>query len=430
MLTPIITQLPKSRIELKFTVTPEEAKPYLNQAVTEITSRRPLPGFRPGKASYDDVKRAVGEMAIWETALEGLVRALFIKAVLNESIDTVGSPEIAVGKLAPGSDIEFTAIVSTMPNIMSMADYSKPQIEWKGRKVTDEDIEKAIEDLRKMRRAEVAIAEPLTKDGLATVNLTILKDNVPVEGGQSNNYKVYLSEPSYIPGFAEKLIGAKKGDKLKFELPFPKDHYNKMLADQTVTFDVDILDVFRLDLPEVNDEFAKALGLDTVAKLRELLMTNLQNETDQKAEEAAEIELLEKLVKASKFSEVPDLLVNEEVRRMTQELEHAVEEQGGNFKDYLASIKKTENDLKIEFVTRALDRIHTAVFVKEVGKKEKLSVPDEEVDAEVDRIISTIRPDDKETLERVSGPDYREYVMVQMRNRKVVELLKKNGIKK
>ena len=115
---------------------------------------------------------------------------------------------------------------------------------------------------------------------------------------------------------------------------------------------------------------------------------------------------------------------------MMAELEHALEEQGGNMKDYLASIKKTESELKLDFVTRALERIHTAVIIKEVGKKENITVSDEEVDAEIDTILAGIKPSDTETRERVTTPEYRDYVAIQMRNQKIIVFLKKTNIKK
>lgn len=430
MLTPTVTQLPKSQVELKFSVTPEEAKPYIDQAVQDISTNRPIPGFRPGKAGYEEVKRAFGEMAILESALERLVRAVFVKAILQNNIDTVGSPEIAVQKLAPGEAIEFTATVNTMPYATNLADYTKVQVEWKGRKVNEADVEKTIDDLRKMRRKEVATDEAVTMDDMVQVNLNIRKGEVPIEGGQSTNYRVYLNEPNYIPGFAEKVVGMKKGDKRSFDLSFPEDHYNKVLAGQTVTFDVEATEAYKLEIPKADDEFAKSAGLENMEALRDLLKSNLQQEADHKADEAAEIEVLETLVKKSKFSEVPDLLVNEEVRRMMHELEHAIEEQGGNMKDYLSSIKKTESDLKLDFVNRALERINTAVVIKEIGKKENISVDDAEVDAEIDQILSGLKSADTETRTRVSTPEYRDYVAIQMRNRKVIELIKKTCIKK
>ncbi len=426
---PVITHLPGSLVQLKFAVTPEDAKPYLDKAVEDISTNKPIRGFRPGKAGYDDVKTAYGEMLIWETALERIVRASYVKAVLDNDIDTVGSPEVSVQKLVPNQNLEFTLTASVMPAVINLLEYEKPLVTKKARAVTEDQVVKALEDLRRMRRTEAAADRAATNEDAVVIDLDIKKDNVPVEGGATQNYKIYLNESHVIPGFAEKLVGVKKGDVKTFELAFPKDHYNKMLAGNLVEFTATIKDVFELKLPELNDEFAKGLGLETLAALRDLLKKNLQGEQDRKSDEAAEIELLEKLVKGSKFTEVPELLVNEEVRRMMMELEHNAEQQGMQMKDYLASIKKTADDLKLDFVPRAMERIQTAVLIKEIGKRENVDVADAEIEAEQDRILDSLPPGDKETRERVASPDYREYVAAQMKNRKVLGILKAKGIK-
>ncbi len=430
MSSPKITFLPKSQVELKFAVTSEEAKPYLEQAVTEISTAKPIKGFRPGKAGYDDVKREYGEMLIWETALERIVRANYVKTVLDENIDTLGSPHISVDKLVPGQDIEFTVTASVMPQVTNLMDYTQPLAEVKKHEIKDEEADKAIQDLRKMRRTETAVDRALTLDDLAIIDLEITKDNVPVEGGTSRDYRVYLNEAHYIPGFAQKLEGAKKGETVKFELEFPKEHYTKALAGQKAGFTATVKDVLELKLPELNDEFAKNLGLESLAKLQELIKSNLQQEADSKAEEAAEIEMLEKLVKGSRFSDIPDNLVNEEVHRMLHELEDGVEEQGGNMEDYLSSLKKTKDQLKLDLVPQAILRVQTAVALKEIAGRENCEVDEKELDAEIDRILERIKPEDKEVRERVSSAEYRDYVSAQIKNRKTLKALKEKALKK
>ena len=430
MQQPTVTQLPKSQVKLAFVVTPEDAKPYLDAAVTDVSNAKPIKGFRPGKATYEDVKRAYSEMTIWETALERIVRAQYVKAVLDLQLETVGSPAIEVGKLVPGSDIEFTVTANVMPNATSLADYSKPQVDLKKKEITDKEVDHAIDDLRKMRRVEVVVDRPATKDDMTLVDLVIKKDNVQVEGGTSSDYRVVLNEDHYIPGFAAKLVGAKKGDDLAFELDFPKDHYNKHLAGQKLQFEVKVKDVYEMQLPPIDETFAKSLGVETVEKLREILKTNLQHEADEKSEQAAEIELLEKLVKGSRFTDIPDLITTEEVRRMIAELDHSLTQQGGNLKDYLSSIKKTMDDLRLDFVPRAIQRVQTAVILKEVGKREQIAVADAEIDAEIDNILEALKPTDTEGREQVSSPEYREYVAMQMKNHKVVAFLKDKGVKK
>ncbi|MEO5928158.1 MAG: trigger factor [Patescibacteria group bacterium] len=427
MIEPIVTRLPKSLVELKFTVTPEEAQPFLDQAAQDLQAGKPIPGFRPGKAPYDEVKRAFGEMRIWETALERVVRARYVSTILAQQIDTIGSPAISVEQLVPGQDLKFTVTAPVMPIVMSLIAYDKPLVTKKKKEIGDTELTAALEDLRKMRRQEVIANRAATKDDMVVLDLDLKKDNVSLEGGASINYKVYLNEPHYIPGFSEQIIGLKKDDVKKFVLPFPKDHYQKHLAGQDVEFSVTVHDVYELALPALNDEFASGLGVDTMDKLRELIKTNMTNEAAQKMDEAAEIELLEKLVEGSKFSEVPELLINEEVRRMFGELEHNAEQQGMDMKDYLSQLKKSADEIKFEMVPQAMKRVQTAVLVKEVAKKEGVEIADEEVNAEIDRILEGVQ--DKETRERVTSTDYRDYVAAQMKNRKALQIIKDKAIK-
>ena len=426
--TPLIKHLPKSQIEFHFTIPVDEAKPYLDQAVIDISTNKPIKGFRPGKATYADVKMAYGEMFIWETALERIVRATYVKAVLDGNVDAIGSPEIHVEKLVPGMDLIFTVTATVMPRTTNLADYSKPIVTKKLRAVTEDEVTHAIDDLRKMRRTETAVDRAATAADLTIIDLEILKDGVTIEGGVSRDYRVYLFEEHYIPGFTEKLVGAKKGDEKVFELPFPEDHYNKMLAGAKVMFQAHVKDVFAMTLPDVTDEFAKGIGVESKEALLALVRKNLQEEEDRRAEESAEIQMLEQLTKASSYTEIPDLLVNEEIRRMMHELEHTVEERGGTWKDYLSSIKKTSDDLKLDFVPRAIERIQTAVFLKEVGKKENIEVTHEEIHEEVDRLLATLKDGDTKSRETLMDEAYHDYLGAQLKNRKILKLLKAQAI--
>jgi trigger factor len=429
MADPIITNLPKSQVKIVFSVTPEEAQPYLEQAVRDITEHKPLKGFRPGKASYNDVKAAYGEMSIWEAALERIVRAKYVKAIIDSNLDTIGSPEISVEKLVPGQNLEFTTISNLMPTVSSLLDYSTPLVTRKKQTVSEKDVDESVEELRKMRRSETAVDRAATAEDVVVIDLEIFKDSVLVEGGSTQNYKVFLNENHVIPGFAEKLVGAKKGDTKKFELEFPKDHYNKMLAGAMASFVAVVKEVFELALPEVTEEFAKGLGTESVANLRDLLRKNLQEERDRKIDEATEIEMIEKITKGSRFTEIPELLINEEVRRMYAELEHNAEERGMRMADYLSSIKKSADEIKMDFIPQAIQRIQTAVVIKEIANRENIVVDDAEIEAEQDRILDSIPKNDTETRARIASPEYREYIGVQMKNRKSLNALKAKAIK-
>ncbi|MFO0764799.1 MAG: trigger factor [Patescibacteria group bacterium] len=418
------TLLPKAQVQISFEVPWEEALPYLEEAAKDISKAKPLPGFRPGHATYEDVKRAHGEMAILETAIERIVRSAYVKTVLAEKLNTVGSPSITMDALTPGQTIKFTTVVSIVPTITKLASYDACKVKKNKTEVNEAQVEEAIDQMRKMRAEDIKVERAATLEDMVMIDMEMVHNNVTLEGGKGADYRVYLNEPHYIPGMTEQLVGVKEGDEKTFVLPFPENHYQKHLAGKDITFVTKTKGVFERKMPTANDEFAKAYGLEGIADLRSKLKENLINETESRAAEAAEIEMLEKLVDASTFGDVPDVLINEEVNRMMKELEHGIEEQGMTMENYLSSIKKTKDDLKLDFIKQAIRRINTAILIKEVSVKEKLEVTEEEIDAEIDTILDQVPADDAATRERVTSPDYREYVSIQMRNRKAIEFLK------
>lgn len=424
-----ITELPKSEIKIDFTVTQDEAKPYIEEAVKELTTTKPLPGFRPGKATYEDAKRVYGEMLILEHALERIIRATYVKTILSENLDTIGSPSINVDQLVPGQDIKFNIIAPVAPKVTNFPDFSACSVKQRAVEIKPEQVEEVIQDMRKMRRTEARVARAATAEDLAIIDLEIKKDGVTIEGGSGKDYRIYLNEDHYLPGFAKELIGIKEGEERTFTLPFPAEHYQKHLAGQPVDFTAKASGVFELQLPEANDEFAKGTGLETMENLRAKLQENLKQEEERRTREAEEIEMLEKLAEAATFSDIPELLVNEEVRRMMHELEHRVEERGMQWTEYLSSLKKTADELRLEFIPQALRRIRIAILIKAYARQEKIEVPEQELDQEVDRILDTLRPDDKESRERVSSPDYRDYIANMLRNRKTLEWLRSQCVK-
>lgn len=429
MQAPIIEKLSGSKVKLVFTVTPEEADPYVQEAVSEMSISKSIPGFRPGKAPYAEVAKAFGEMRIWEAALERIVRARYMHAILENDIDTVGSPEVQVDKLTPKQTIQFTVIAPVAPVVEKLADYKKERVTFSPRAIEDADIEKALKELRMMQRKEVIKTEPTTIEDVIVIDLDMTRDHVALEDGAARDYKIYLNEPHYIPGFTDQIVGMKAGDEKTFALVFPSEHYQKHLAGQNVDFSVKAKSVFSLELPELNDEFAKSLGQADVEQLKDIIRKNLTLEEEGRASEKAEIELLEKLVDESSFSDAPDLLVNDEIRKMMMELERTVEERHMKVEDYLASIKKTRDELKLELVPQAIRRIRAATLIKNIAKQENITITEKELDDEIDHILSGIRPDDTQTRERVSSPEYREYVAIMMRNRKTLDLLHTHGIK-
>jgi len=419
-----VENLPKNQVKLTITVSHEELLPFLEAAAGRISEATTIPGFRPGKAGYDVVKARVGEMKIYEEALESVVRKTYVEALFANKIDTVGSPKIDVEKLAPGNDLVYTAEVARMPAVIKLADFRKLSVEKKPAGVEEKDVDLAMRDLQRMQTKEVRAeaGAAATGNDKVVVSMDMKKDNVPVEGGQSPNHAIYLGESYYVPGLKEQVVGMKEGEHKSFTLPFPKDHTQKLLAGSDIQFDITLKELYHLQEPELNDAFAQALGQKDVASIRELIRKNMEEEKKNEEQFRQEKAMLEQIAEKSQFEDIPELLLNEEINKMLAELEQAVGERGGNFDDYLKSIKKTIANLKLEFAPQALVRVKVAILLREIAKQENVKVEDKEIDTELDMMAQ--RFEDAETRKRIYAPEYRDYVENRLRNRKTIDLLR------
>lgn len=425
-----IDELEKNALKITFTVPLEEVKPYLEEAAKKISESVEIKGFRKGKASYDAVMQQVGEMKIYEEALEVIVRKTYVETIISENLDTVGSPKIDVVKLAPDNDVVYTAEVARMPRVTDLADYNNLSVDKKEVKVTDKDIELTMKDLTRMQTKEVR-AE---KDAVAgekdkvVVSMDMKKEGVSVEGGQSPNHAIFMSEEYYIPGLKEQILGMKEEETKTFTLTFPKEHTQKSLAGTEVEFTVEVKEIFNLERPELNDAFAQSLGQKDLEGLKDILKKNIEQEKTQEEDARQEKEMLETLAKKSQFEEIPDLLLNQEIQKMIQELQQAVEQQGMEFDKYLENMKKSLAEMKMDFTPQAITRIKVALIIKEVATKEEVKVEEKELDEELDRLAEQYGQNE-EVKKQIFSPQYRDYTEHILKNRKVIELLRKAMIK-
>lgn len=419
----------KNKAVITLTIPKDDVEEGMKKAAKEMAKEAKIPGFRPGKASYEVIVKRFGEMAILEAAAEDLIRSAFIEALLAENLATVGSPHFNPEKFAPGNDLVVHVEVALYPKLLKLADIDKLSVERKDTKPSKEAIDQAKKDLARMQTKEVRAEKgaKLKKGDKAVVNLTMKKDGVVLEGGEGQDHGIYTNEPHYIEGLVDKLIGCEEGQTCEFSLPFPKDHYQKHLAGQDVDFEIVINEIFHLEAPEMDDTFAKGLGLKDAKELDAKLVENLQAENEQEERLRLDKEVLDLVADKSSFDEIPDLLVNQEIDKMVHELEHQVRERGMEFDKYLKDIGKSLPELKLDFTPTALKRIQVSIVLRELTETEDIKVDEKQVDAELDKIAE--RYTDAEQKKRVYEPQFREYIASQMQNRAVIDWLKEKIVK-
>ncbi len=415
-------------LELTVELSAEEMKPYVEQACQKISQETKVEGFRPGHVPYEILKQKVSEIYIMEEAANFAIQRtagdIIKKNLENESV--VGRPEVRLTKVAAGNPLEFKIILALAPEI-KLGKYKELNIKEDSAPVADENIEKVLRDLQAMRAKEVIAAREIKDGDKALVGIQMFLDNVPVEGGQTQNTAVIIGADYIVPGFDKNLIGAKKGETREFKLPYPKDHYQPNLAGKIVEFKVTIKEVYARELPDINDEFAKQLGGKSLAEVKKQIQDNLRQEARQKSEQKVILEIFDKLLASSTFSHLPEQLVHSEAHNMIHELKHNIEEQGGKFADYLTHIKKTEADLEKDFMPEAEKRLKVSFIIAEIVKAEKIEVTDEDLKKELNERLK-IYEGKPETKKQAESEEFRYYIRHNMLNQKVMEKLKEWNI--
>lgn len=420
-------KLPKSQVELTIEMPVEELGKYLDLAAQKISKEKKIAGFRPGKAPYEIIKQQVGEMAIYQEALDPVIRDTLLKAIEQEKLKVVGQPQVDIEKLAAGNPVIYKATVSLMPSV-KMKDYKNAKVKPAKIEVGKEKIDKTLEELQKMRAKESAQDKAVEMGDKAVIDFSIYLDKVPIEGGQHKDYPMYLGENFFVPGFEEKIIGMKKGEEKEFELKFPKDYFQKMIAGKMADIKVKVKDVFKVEKPELNDEFAKMINFETIEKLKEQIEKNIGEEEQFKDEQRMEMEIFDQIIKQTEFDEFPEILIQSELDKMISELKYNVSQQGVEFEDYLNSVKTSIADLRKNFIPQAEKRLKISLILREIALLEKISADEKDIEAEIEKLLKAYP--DEESKKNIESEEYKHYLENSLVNQKTVGKLKEWNVEK
>jgi len=417
-------------LEITFELSADELKPFLDQAASDISKSKNIKGFRPGHAPLEIVIKEVGEMTIYQTAANYAVEKIFNNYIDEQNIEAIDQPKVEVLKLAPGNPFSFKATIALVPKI-TICDLDKIKVDKLPEiKIEDKEVEKVLNDLQKMKAKEVLEEKTAEKGDKVEISFETFVDNVPIAGGKAEKHGVVIGEGHMIPGFEDNLIGLKKDDAKEFELEFPKKYHEEKLQGKKALFKIKVLAVYKIELPKIDDELAKGLGLKDLDGLKGNLSNNIKQEKEMKARQKQELEIIEKLIEKSEFAELPDSLIDTETHKMLHELQENITRQGMKMEDYLNHIKKTEADLRLDFTPDAIKRVKTALAIRQIAKDKNIQATDDEIKDEKEKTLISYQmnpayaahvEDLKKQFETEQASRYLSNVII---NRKTMEYLK------
>jgi trigger factor len=388
-----VKKLPESKAELTVTLPWEEWKDEMKHAVAGLAKEVKVSGFRPGKAPRDVIEKRFGKQALFIEAAEHAVTHSYPKALAEAKIEAIGQPEVKLEKFAENEILEYSVVTAVMPEVTLKPwkdDVKKVNAEFAKKKdvIDEKDIDTELEKLASMRAKLVTVNREARLDDNVLVDFSVLQNGVLIEHGKSEKHPLVLGKGVFIPGFEEKLLGMKEGEEKTFELTFPKEYHVKHLADKPATFQVKMGVVQEREIAPIDDAFAQSLGaFESLEKLKENMRQGLLEEKITKSKEERRTQILDALVEKSVI-EHPQVLVEEELKRMVREFEMQVQSMGLSLAEYLEKLQKTEDDLKKEWLPQAKKRLSAHMVLDTLAKEEEIDVDSQEVEAEMNKTLT------------------------------------------
>jgi trigger factor len=368
--------------EFKVVVPATDLASKADERLVELKDRVRLNGFRPGKVPVSHLKKIYGRAVMAET-IESAVRQANAKIVTDRGFRLVREPQVtmpteegAVDQMIDGkSDLAYTVAIEILPPI-ELADFKGIKLERQTAEVTEAEVEEAVNRIAEQSRPY----EPRGDSGKAekgdrvVIDFTGKLDGVPFEGGTGGDVGINIGSNTFIPGFEDQLIGIAAGEKRTINVTFPQVYPNEKLAGKNAEFDVAVKSVEAPKPVAVDDEFAKSLGLESLAKLKEMVKERLAREHAAMSRQKIKRQLLDELDARHKFTPPPSL-VEDEFNNVWKTVQDDLAAQKRTFADE----NTTEEKAKEEYRGIAERRVRLGLVIAEIGERNKIQVTDEEV---------------------------------------------------
>ncbi|SFR48874.1 trigger factor [Marinobacter daqiaonensis] len=389
-----------SNIERRMTigVPAQEIDQAVEKRLQETARTVRMNGFRPGKVPMRVVKRRFGDSVRQEVVGE-VMRDSYVKALEEKDVAPAGWPRFEPKTMEEGKDLEFVAIFEVMPEI-EVGDLSQIEVEKMTAEVTDKDIDKMIDNLRRQQATMKSVKRKSKKKDTVTIDFKGYVDGEAFEGGEATDHRLELGSGQMIPGFEEGIIGAKAGEDLEIEVTFPEDYHNEELKGKAARFEISVKDVEEPQLPELDAEFFQRFGIDAEdeAGFREEVKKNMERELKQAMSAKVKNDVVDGLLETTEI-EIPAALVDQEIDRLRND---AVQRFGGQM--------DPQQLPKEIFEEQAKRRVKTGLLFQEIVKANDLKADPEKVDEKIREIASTYEQPEEVITHFNSNPDQKAQI--------------------
>lgn len=422
-----VEDLGKNMVKLTIDCPAADFDKAIEQAYQKNKNKLNIQGFRKGKAPFAVVAKMYGKEMFYEEAANLLIPDAYQKAAEECGVEIVSRPEIDVTQIESGKDFIFTATVAKKPEV-TLGEYKGVTVDKPVIEVTDEEIEAELKKTQEQNAREITIEDRPVQDGdTAVIDYEGFCDGVAFAGGKGENHPLVIGSHSFIDGFEDQLIGKSIGEECDVNVTFPEQYHAPELAGKPAVFKCKVNAIKAKELPELDDEFASEVSeFDTLAEYKEDIKKNLTEKKTKEAQTKKEDQAIEKAV-ANATMEVPEAMIQSTQEQMAEDFAYRLQSQGLKLEQYFQFTGLNKKTFLDQMKPQAEKRINTRLVLEAIVKAENITVSDDEIEAELQKMADQYHMEVAQVKEYM-GEDNLKNMSLDLACQKAVTLVADNAV--
>jgi len=379
-----VEKLEKNMAKLTIEVSAEEFEKAIHNAYLKNKNKINIQGFRKGKAPQAMIEKMYGAKVFYEDAANEVIPVAYAEEIKKSDLEIVSQPKLDITQMEKGESLIFTAEVALKPEV-TLGNYKGIEVEKQNVEVTDEEVNAELDKTRNQNGRTITVEDrPVQKNDMTIIDFEGFINGESFQGGKGENYDLVIGSGAFIPGFEDQLIGAEIGKETEVHVTFPQEYHTPDLAGKEATFKVTVKEIKVKELPELDDEFAKDVSdFDTLEEYKADIKAKLLEKKEDEAYDAVENAVIGKIVESSQM-EIPDAMIDNQVRNMIEDFARKLQMQGLSIEQYFQFTGLTMQKMMEDMRPNALQRIQSRLVLEKIAEIENLSATEEDVNQEIE----------------------------------------------
>ena len=424
-----VEKLEKNMVKLTIEASAEELDAAIEKAYQKNKGKISVQGFRKGKAPRAVIEKLYEAGIFFEDAANALIPKAYDEAVKESDLEIVSQPDINVVQIEKGKPFIFTAEVAVKPEV-TLGDYKGIEVEKIEVSVSDDEMNAELDRVREQNSRTITVEDrAIENNDIAVIDFEGFVDGVAFEGGKGTDYSLVIGSHSFIDTFEEQLVGKKTGEEVEVNVTFPEEYQAKELAGKPAMFKVTVKEIKVKELPELNDEFAQDVSeFETLEEYKADVKKNLEEKKYNAAMSAKEEAVVDTVIDNATM-EIPEAMIETQVRQMADDFARRIQQQGLSLEQYFQFTGMDAKKFLDSIRPQALKRIHSRLVLEAIVKAENIEVSEEELNKELEGMAAAYKMELDKLKELMSDKD-KETMSMDIAVQKAVDLIAAAAVEK